>query len=72
MKIDAIKDELSGLSVPEVEGKIAEYRHALLSLRLKALTSHVKDVAEFRKLRKNIARGLTYKHQKEAQANKNA
>jgi ribosomal protein L29 len=68
MKLNQIKDELIGLSSQELDAKIDQYRQELFTLRINALTTHVKDVSQFEKLRKNVARGLTYKQQKEQQA----
>lgn len=68
MKVDEIKQELASLTVPELTVRIEQYRRELLTLRLNALTSQVKDYSLFEKLRKNIARGMAYKHQKAKQA----
>lgn len=43
-------------------------RRDLFSLKLSSKTSHVKDVSQFSKLRKEIARTLTVLHQKRMQA----
>ncbi len=60
MKKTNITKELAGLGATELKAKVIEWRRQLLSLRLNAATSHVKDFSQFTKLRKNIARGLTY------------
>lgn len=60
MKKSNINKELTELSATELKAKVIEWRRQLLSLRLNAATSHVKDFSQFNKLRKNIARGLTY------------
>lgn len=60
MKITDLNKELSALSKSEIEVKIGEWRRQLLSLRLNSATSHVKDHSQFKKLRSNIARGLTF------------
>lgn len=60
MKKANINKELIELGVIELKAKVIEWRRQLLSLRLNAATSHVKDFSQFNKLRKNIARGLTY------------
>jgi ribosomal protein L29 len=59
MKKTDINKELTGLSAIELKVKVIEWRRQLLSLRLNAATSHVKDFSQFNKLKKNIARGLT-------------
>ncbi len=50
---------LRDMKVEELEQHIDELRQALFSLRLNLVTSHVKDVSQFKKLRRTIARGLT-------------
>lgn len=60
MKKANINKELIELGAIELKAKVIEWRRQLLSLRLNAATSHVKDFSQFNKLRKNIARGLTY------------
>lgn len=60
MKTTDINKDLKGLSTAELEAKVVEWRRQLLSLRLNATTAHVKDHSQFQKLRKNIARGLTF------------
>lgn len=60
MKKTNINKELAELGATELKAKVIEWRRQLLSLRLNAATSHVKDFSQFAKLRKNIARGLTY------------
>jgi ribosomal protein L29 len=54
-----IIDELKGLNQAELQVKIDSWRRELFGLRLNASTSHIKDYSQFKKLRKNIARGLT-------------
>lgn len=58
MKVTELKNELLKLQISELEEKIEEWRATLLSLRLKSATSHIKDISQFKKLRKNIARGI--------------
>ena len=53
------------LSVDELKMKVEESRRELFGLRLGSVTSPVKDNSLFRKLRKNIARGLTILHAKQ-------
>lgn len=45
--------------------KILEYRTNLFKLRLASTTGHIKDYSQFKKLRANLARALTYLHQAE-------
>lgn len=65
MKLDEIKDELKQLDMDALKAKIDTWRQELFSLRINASTSHVKDYSQFKKLRKNIARALTYVRQQE-------
>jgi large subunit ribosomal protein L29 len=58
------KIELKQMSAEQLREKVEAYRHELLSLRLTAATSHVKDFSQFKKLRKNIARVLTLLQEK--------
>ncbi len=50
---------LRDMKIEELQKHIDELRQALFSLRLNLVTSHVKDVSQFKKLRRTIARGLT-------------
>ena len=59
-----VKEELKNLGEQELGLKVDEYRRQLLGLRLSAVTSHVKDYSQIKKLRKNIARALTFAGQK--------
>lgn len=58
------KDELKSLNANELSQKIEQLRQELFTIRLNASTSHVKDYSQFNKLKKNIARALTYYSQK--------
>lgn len=59
-----IKNELKALSELELISKVDDLRRELFSLRLHAKTSPVPNVRQFRKLKKDIARALTYLKQK--------
>lgn len=54
-----LTEPFKGLSVEELKVKVEEMRRELFGLRLSSVTSPVKDNSLFKKLRKNIARGLT-------------
>lgn len=54
-----IIQELKGMSESELREKVDNFRRELFGLRLNASTSHIKDYSQFKKLRKNVARGLT-------------
>jgi ribosomal protein L29 len=60
MKSQGVKKELERLGVKELEGQLDGLRRELFSLKLNAVTAHVKDYSQFKKLRKNIARAKTY------------
>lgn len=62
MRID--REELKSLTVDQLKERIEEQRREQLSLKLNALTTHIKDYSQFKKVRKNIARLLTYLNQK--------
>lgn len=64
MKVTKFKEELVGLSTDQLREKLELLRRELFSLRLNAQTSHVKNNAQFKQLRKDIARVLTFINQK--------
>ena len=59
MKVTEFKDALNRMDVQQMREKLDSLRHELFSLRLSVSTSHVKNHAQFKQLRKNIARVLT-------------
>ena len=69
MKRTDVNKELLELGTTELKAKVVEWRRQLLSIRLNSATSHVKDHSQFNKLRKNIARGLTYLETKKSTLN---
>jgi ribosomal protein L29 len=58
------KQELKQLDAAGLMAKAEEYKRGLFSLRLNATTAHVKDYSQFKKMRKNLARALTYLRRK--------
>ena len=58
------KQEIKTLSAPELAVKVDALRRELFSLRLHAATSPLKDYTRYKKLRREIARGLTYLRKK--------
>ena len=44
--------------------KVELLRQELLGLRLNSSTAHIKNYSQFSKIRKNIARALTYLNQR--------
>ncbi len=59
MKVTEFKDALERMDVQQMREKLDSLRHELFSLRLSVSTAHVKNHAQFKQLRKNIARVLT-------------
>ncbi len=64
MKVTELKKSLAPMGVQQLREKLENLRQELFSLRLNASTSHVKDYAQFKQYRKNIARVLTLIGQK--------
>ena len=62
------KQNLQELSKEQLIERSEALRRDLFSLRLSAKTSHVKDVSQFKKMRKDIARALTVLQEKKMQA----
>lgn len=60
MKVTKFKDELKQLNAQQLAERLEQLRQKLFGLRLNAQTSHVKDYAQFRQLRRDIARVLTF------------
>ena len=58
------KSELKGLDIKGLKEKADTLRRELLMLRLNAVSMHTKDYSQFKKLRKEIARVLTFLNQK--------
>jgi len=59
-----VKNELKALSELELISKVDDLRRELFSLRLHSKTSPLENFTQFKKLRRNIARTLTYLRQK--------
>lgn len=64
MKVTKFNQELAQLSVAQLQEKLDQLRRELFSLKLNAQTSHVKNNSQFKQLRKDIARVLTFINQK--------
>lgn len=65
MKVTKIIDEFKQLPVNSLREKLDSLRRDLFSTKLNAMTAHVKDYSQFKKLKRSIARALTILHQKE-------
>ena len=57
------KEILKSASAEQLVEKVVEYRTNLFKLRLASTTGHVKDYSQFKKLRANLSRALTYLQQ---------
>jgi len=58
------REELKQLDASQLKEKADGFRRELFQLRLTSATSAVTNIAQFKKLKKNIARTLTYLRQK--------
>ena len=61
-------DELRSFSIPELEGRIGQWREELFRSRFKGETSEAKDTSVVPKLRHDIARALTVLNEKRSSA----
>jgi ribosomal protein L29 len=64
MKKNKKNSDFQQLSADALKVKVDSLRQELFSLKLNTSTAHVKDYSQFKKLRANIARALTYMQQK--------
>ncbi len=62
--MNKIKEEIKQLNKQDLVTRVEALRRDIFSLRLNATTAHVKDHSQFKKMRKNLARALTYLSQK--------
>lgn len=60
MKRTKIKEELKELTNDQLREKLESFRKEYFTLKLNAANAQVKDHSQFKELRKNIARTLTY------------
>ena len=58
--------QLRDLSDDELEQKLAETRHELFNLRFQAATGALENAARLRLAKREIARILTVRHEREA------
>ncbi len=65
MKETKIREEFKSMTEHELNEKIDAMRREKVNLNINVATAHVKDYSQFKKLRKNIARALTYLQQKQ-------
>jgi large subunit ribosomal protein L29 len=64
MKVTKVKEELKQGDIAALAAKLNDLRRELFTLRLNAATAHVKDYSQYKKLRRDVARVLTYLRQK--------
>lgn len=62
-----IKQELKNLSAQELAAKVEVLRRELFSARLHKATKPLQDTAQTKRMRRDIARALTYLRQKQAE-----
>lgn len=60
MKATEFKKTLEQMDVKQLQDKLDALRQEVFGLKLSVATAHVKDHAQFKQLRKNIARVLTH------------
>jgi len=65
MKVTKFKEELAQLSIAQLQEKLEHLQRDLFGLKLNARTSHVKNHAQFKQIRKDIARVMTFMNQKD-------
>lgn len=65
--MDKIKDSLKQLDEQQLELEAERFRREIFNLRLSKATSAVNDTSQMSKLRRNLARTLTYLGQKRRQ-----
>lgn len=58
------KEALKQLDITQLEQEIERLRRELFTLKLASVTAPPKDVSQRRKLRKDLARALTFSRQK--------
>jgi len=68
MKIAKEREQLKGLSKKELAEKVDSYKRELFGLRLNSRTAHVKDYSQFKRLKRNVARALTYLNQEKSKS----
>ena len=65
MKVTKIMEEFTQLSSVDLQEKVNGFRRDMFSIKLNAMTAHVKDYSQFKKLKRTIARALTVLNKKE-------
>ncbi len=60
MKVKDLKKELNASSPEQLGLKLDELRRSLFMLRLSKKMSRAKDISQFKRLRRSVARVLTF------------
>lgn len=60
MKRTALKQEFAEMNAQELGEKLDALRRDLFGLTLNSSAAHVQDYSQFKKIKKNIAQGMTY------------
>lgn len=68
--MNKVKNSLKELTQTQLVEEVERLRREYFSLKLAVITSPAKDIRQFRKIRKDIARALTYLTQKQQASNK--
>lgn len=71
MKITKIKEDLQVMDVKQLLEKKDLWKRELFTLKLNSQTSNVKNYAQYKFLRKNIARALSFVREKELAVKQN-
>ena len=59
------KKELKNLDSEDLKQEVVSLKRELFNLKLNKITGQLKDLSQFKKLRVQIARALTYLNQKQ-------
>lgn len=66
--MNKMKNQFKQLDAKQLAIEADKLRRDLFTLQLASISSPPKDYKQFRRLKKNIARALTFKHQKQIMA----
>jgi large subunit ribosomal protein L29 len=64
----AKKEDFSALTLEELNKKESDLRHDLFNYKMQAKTGQLEDTKSVEKTRRNIARVLTFKKQKQSKS----
>ncbi len=66
--MNKVKNQLKQLDETQLKAETDKLRRELFTLKLAVISSPPKDYMQFHRIKKNIARALTYLRQKQLQA----